>query len=251
MPGYALYGLIFITGLAAGFINTIAGGGSSLIYPLLIFSGLSPHEAIGTARPAFLMQGVAGWLGFKSKKVHLFPFNLYVALAAAAGSIIGAHLSLSVPPEILKKIIAAVIAAVTLYVLRARPVRTQGAFTGKIQGKKLWLNLAVFFLLGIYSGFIQTGLGYMIIVALMLLDGMNLTQANSVKALVIMLSGIPALLIFARAGMVRLPEAAVLAAGMGLGAWVTSRWSVKADERKVRMLTAVLAVLIAIKLWLY
>jgi len=246
---YVLFILIFLTGLAAGFINTVAGGGSALIYPLLIFAGLTPHQAIGTARPAFLMQGLAAWWGFKSKKVHLFPFNLYVALAAAAGSIIGARLSLAVPPETLKKIIALVIAAVTVYVLSAKPVSARSEAPVFPRGRKLALNLAVFFLLGIYSGFIQTGLGYMIIAALMVLNGMNLTQANSVKALVILVSGIPSLWIFARAGMVRWPEAAALAAGMAAGSWLTSRWSVDADERLVRRITGVLALLMALKLW--
>jgi len=249
MPDYAIYGLIFVTGLVAGFINTIAGGGSALIYPLLIFAGLSPHQAIGTARPAFLMQGLAAWLGFKSKKIHLFPFNLYVAIAAAAGSTIGARLSLAVPPEMLKKIIALVIAGVTLYVLLAKPVSPRPGQSVIPSGKRLWLNILVFFLLGIYSGFIQTGLGYMIIIALMLLNGMNLTQANSIKALVILVSGIPSLLIFAKAGMVKWLEALILAAGMALGSWITSRWSVEADEKKVKRITGALALLMALKLW--
>ncbi len=246
--GYYL--LYFITGIIVGFVNTLGGGGSSLIYPLLIFSGMSPHEAIGTARPAFLLQGFSGWLGFLSKKLNLFPFNLYVGIAALLGSIIGARISLQVPPEIMKKIIALVILMVTMYILFGKKmnntiIRPQGK---RFRPRNLPLNLLVFFLLGIYSGFIQTGIGFLIIIALMLLNKMNLTAANSVKALVILLAGIPALIIFARAGMIHWKEAGFLAAGTALGSWWTSRWSVEANEDTVKKIVAVIAILMAIKL---
>jgi len=249
MSGLVFYLLIFITGLLAGFINTLGGGGSAFIYPLLIFGGLSPHEAVGTARPAFLMQGLAGWWGFKSENIHVFPFNLYVSLSAAAGSVLGAMWSLAVPPLMFKKIIAVVIAFTTLYTLFRFKPASRAALFRPAGEKKMILNILVFFLLGIYSGFIQTGLGYLIIITLITLNGMNLTQANSVKALVIALSGIPSLYIFAHAGMVRWFEAGLLAAGMGLGSWVTSKWSVRAGEGVVKRVTALLAVLLALKLW--
>jgi len=251
MPEVWILALIFLTGFAVGFVNTLGGGGSSLIYPLLIFFGFSPHEAIGTARPGFLMQGFFGWLGFKSKKLHLFPFNLYVALAATGGSVLGAHLSLQVPPGLMKKIIALVIASVTVYILAGERLNVKkNVASNTFKTGKLRLNLFVFFILGVYSGFIQTGIGFMIILTLMLINRMNVTAANSVKAMVILLSGIPSLIIFAKAGMVHWKEGIVLASGTASGAWFTSRWSVGADERKVKAIVGLLAVLMAVKLWI-
>jgi uncharacterized membrane protein YfcA len=237
--------------LAVGFINTLGGGGSSLIYPLLIFMGFSPHEAIGTARPAYLMQGFFGWLGFKSKKFNIFPFNVYVALAATAGSVIGAYLSLEVPPLIMKKIIAAVITMVTVYILFSQKTKP-GSLRRNISYKpgKIFVNLIIFFLLGIYSGFIQTGLGFLILISLVIINRINITRANSIKAMVILLSGIPSLIIFAQAGMVHWKEAFFLATGTAVGAWLTSRWSVKANQKLVKIIIGGLTIFMAVKLWI-
>ncbi len=251
MNEWLFYGLLIPTGFAVGAINTIAGGGSSILYPLLIFMGFSPHQAVGTSRLAFLTQGISGILGFRSKGFYLFPLNLYSGLIAASGAFIGAGIGLAIDGTIYKKIIALIIALTTV-------AGFWHAGGNKIEKKsnadsknRRTLTYILFFFLGIYSGFIQTGLGFLILTVLHSVEKMNLNQANSIKAMVIFLSGIPSLLMFSSFGQVRWSEAVLLAAGTATGSWLTSRWSVKIKENKLKRIIALLVLLLAIKLWLY
>ena len=70
--------LLFGAGFTAGVINTLAGGGSLLTLPVLIFMGLPPHVANGTNRIGIVLQALVGTAGYRSKGVSTFPFNLYL-----------------------------------------------------------------------------------------------------------------------------------------------------------------------------
>ncbi len=240
-------GLLLITGFLVGVINTLGGGGSSLLYPLLIFMGFSPHQAVGTSRLAFLTQGIVGILGFKSKGFYEYPLNIRLGLIAAAGAFIGAAAGLSVNPGTYKKIIALVIALVTIagFFHTRRPEKTTKTDPRRI------LTYILFFFLGIYSGFIQTGLGFLILTTLLWTEHMNITRANSIKAMVVFLSGIPSLLMFSTYGQVRWHEAVLLALGTAAGSWWSSRWSTSVNEKKLKYLIALLVLFLAAKLWFY
>ena len=80
---------LILAGFAAGFINTIAGGGTLLTLPALIFMGLPPSVANGTNRIAIFLQTATGVAGFKSKGVSTFPFSIYCGISALFGSLIG------------------------------------------------------------------------------------------------------------------------------------------------------------------
>ena len=84
------YGILLLAGLAAGIINTLAGGGSLLTLPVLIFMGLPPYVANGTNRIGIVIQALVGTAGYRSKGVSTFPFNIYLGIAALFGSLIGA-----------------------------------------------------------------------------------------------------------------------------------------------------------------
>ena len=67
--------LITVTGFVSGFLNTMAGGGSLIALPVLIFLGLPPAVANGTNRIAILAQNISGVAGFRSKGIFIFPYN--------------------------------------------------------------------------------------------------------------------------------------------------------------------------------
>jgi len=79
--------LLVAAGFVAGFVNTIAGGGTLLTLPALIFMGLPPSVANGTNRIAIFLQTFTGAIGFKSKGVSTFPFSIYCGLSAIIGII--------------------------------------------------------------------------------------------------------------------------------------------------------------------
>jgi len=242
--------ILIATGILVGFINTLAGGGSSVLYPILIFMGMPIHTAIGTSRVGFLSQGIFSVAGFKSKGVFLFPFNVYVSIAAMSGGLLGAWISLHTPAKRLTHILAFIMILIAILILiQSRIKKNKGSH--RIKGKWLWISYIVYFLIGIYGGFIQAGMGFMIILAGTLVNRFNLTEANSIKALIVLVLTIPTLYMFAVKGFVNWEAGVAIAIGTAIGSWLTSRWSVNVNEKYLRIIIASIVILLAIKLWFY
>ena len=242
--------ILIVTGMFVGFINTLAGGGSSILYPVLIFMGMPIHTAIGTSRVGFLAQGIFSVAGFKSKGIFLFPFNVYVALAAMSGGLLGAWLSLQTSAKNLTHILAFVMVLIAILILMQAKLKKNHR-QPRIKGKWLWISFIVYFLIGIYGGFIQAGMGFMIILAAGLVNHLNLTEANSIKALIVLVLTIPTLYMFAVKGHVNWQAGLAIAIGTAAGSWLTSRWSVHVNETYLRRLIAVIVIVLAFKLWFY
>ncbi len=241
---------LIIVGMAVGFINTIAGGGSTLMYPFLIFLGFPIHTAIGTSRVSFVAQGVFSVAGFKSKGVFLYPFNLYVAIASMFGGIIGAWISLQVSETNLKKVLAIVMVIIAIIIIFQSKIKYKEVST-KLYGKHLWISSFIFFVIGLYGGFIQAGTGFLVIISLMLYNKLSITQANSIKGLVVLVFTIPALSLYVFYGHVNWHAGLFLAIGTSIGAWLTSRWSVNVNEKYLRYILTSIIIALAIKLWFY
>jgi uncharacterized membrane protein YfcA len=241
--------ILIAAGMLVGFINTLAGGGSTILYPILIFMGMPIHTAIGTSRVGFLAQGIFSVAGFKSKGVFLFPFNVYVAISAMLGGLLGAWLSLLTSAKSLTQILAFIMILIAILITVQSKIKKQYQ-THHIKGKWLWISFIVYFLIGIYGGFIQAGMGFMIILAGLLVNHFKLTEANSIKALIVLVMTIPTLYMFAAKGFVNWQAGFAIAIGTAIGSWLTSRWSVHVNETYLRRFLAVVVVLLAIKLWL-
>lgn len=92
--------IILLAGTGAGFINTMAGGGSLLTLPALIFMGLPPAVANGTNRIAILLQNIVATLNFKQKGYFNLKISLMVAIPAVFGSFIGARIAINLPGKL-------------------------------------------------------------------------------------------------------------------------------------------------------
>lgn len=241
--------LVFI-GFIAGIINTIAGGGSLLTLPMLIFLGLPPAIANGTNRIAILIQNFFSTAGFKSKGINTFPFSIWMGVAALFGSILGAYLgAIYFKGEIFNKILAIVMLLIVVYMI-FKPKAILHIEHEQITGKYFWLLLIAFFFIGIYGGFIQAGTGIFIILALNSLGKMTLVKANAVKTIVVILYTLAALLIYAINDKINYSVGLTLAIGNSVGAWFSSRYSVAKGDQLVRWFLIVMVTVMAIKLWL-
>ena len=154
--------LLILVGFAAGVINTIAGGGSLLTLPVLIFLGLPPNVANGTNRIALFIQMLVGSAGFRSKGIKTFPFSIYLGIAALLGSLIGAQIAVDIKGETFNKILSAVMIAVVLIIVFKPKLKTADLIE-RTTGKHLWIGCIAFFFFGIYGGFINAGLGFILI----------------------------------------------------------------------------------------
>jgi hypothetical protein len=237
-------------GIIAGFINTMAGGGSLLSLPVLIFLGLPPGVANGTNRIAILLQNISGIAGFKSKGVFVFPYSLWLGLSALLGSILGAKISVDLDGKIFNQIIAVVMIAVVLITL-FNPIKKGANILEDLSKKSQIIGVISFFFIGIYGGFIQAGVGFIILGSLSIINKMNLVRANSVKVFVVFIYTIAALVVFIIEDQIDWLFGLVLAVGNMTGAWVASRWSVDKGDKWIKRFLVVMVTILAIKLWFY
>ena len=108
--------VLVVIGFITGAINTIAGGGSLLSLPILIFLGLPPNVANGTNRVGILFQSISTTAGFKSKGISEFPFSIYISVSAIIGSVIGAQIAVDIKGETFNKLLAIIMVLVVMMV---------------------------------------------------------------------------------------------------------------------------------------
>jgi uncharacterized membrane protein YfcA len=239
--------LLVAGGLVAGFINTLAGGGSFLTVPLLMELGLAPTVANGTNRVAVLVQNLAAMTGFRQEGVPGIGLALRFLPATLAGAWLGAFVASSLPDQLFKQGFGVVmLVALPVILWNPRP-RDVGA---TVRSLPLPLQLAVYFVIGVYGGAVQAGIGIPLLLALVAAGGLDLVRANSVKVVLVAALTTVALLQFLVAGKVVWLPGLVLAAGSGLGGYAASRFGARVGERLIRPLLALAVVAAALRLLL-
>ena len=231
---------VLITGFAAGFINTLAGSGSLITLPLLIFLGLPATVANGTNRVGVLVQNIVSVAAFRKRNMLDGRGGLLLSIPAIVGAIIGAQLAVNLDEALLKRTIG-VLMVVMLIVVLVRPKRwLEGHGRNPKPGP---LQFIIFFGIGVYGGFIQAGVGIFLLAGLVLGAGYDLVRANAVKALIVLMFTIAALFVFVLNDQVRWDLGLLLAAGNAAGAWVAAHMAVDRGAQFVRwVLIAILLV---------
>lgn len=239
-PWYYL--LLVVVGLVAGFVNVMAGGGSLLTMPAMIFMGMSPATANGTNRVALLAQNITSVSEFRRKGFADFRLSLTLALCTLPGAVLGAWAAVRIDPLWFKRLLAVVMIGVLVVTLRGRK---PGA--GKGADHPVWAHLGMVGV-GLYGGFIQAGVGFIFMALVRGLLHLDLVRTNMHKVFVIGLYMIPSLLVFALSGDVLWIAGAVLAVGNSVGGYIGTRVQISRGEGIVRVIFAVAVVAMAVKL---
>jgi uncharacterized protein len=243
MPEYLELLILFGVGIIAGVINVMAGGGSSLTLPALIFIGLDSSVANGTNRIGILLQSVSATLSYRKAKISEMEKSMKLAALTLPGAVLGALISLKIGNEWFDRILGLVMIGIILSMLV--PQKFEVITNGE---KKSWLIYPVMFGIGFYGGFVQVGVGFLIMAALYHLLKMNLIRVNMHKVFITMLFTVPALIIFIWTGNVSWKLGLSLAAGNAIGAWWAARFSIKGGEKIVRYVMVLAIFIIALKL---
>ncbi len=238
--------VLFVVGFVASTINTLAGGGSFLTLPLLMFMGLPAGAANATNRLGVLAQNVGAVWGFHRYGVLDWRWALGAAVPTAVGSGIGAWLALGIGDREFKRLLAFLMIGICLWTAAPHGTLPREQAQGALVHRP-WLVRAGFFLVGIYGGFIQAGIGFLLL-ALTTLAGFDLVRGNAVKVLAVLLQTLVALAVFLTAGQVRWAEGACLAAGGLLGSLVGVRLTVLKGHRWLETVVTVTMVLFAVRL---
>ncbi len=242
--------LLFGTGIAAGFLNTVAFGGSLLALPMLIFLGLESAVANGTNRIAIFFQNFSAIMGFRRKGVSDFSYSILLAVPAVIGAVIGATIAVDIKDSVFNLILAVVMIAMLVLTLLNPTERLKDRIENGGKYSKI-IPMVAFFFIGIYGGFIQAGVGLLIITALRLLTGMDLVRTNAIKVFVIFFYTVVALGIFILEGKVNWYLGPTLAVGNACGAWLGSHWAVEKGDKWIKVMLIVAVIVFAIRLvWL-
>ena len=234
--------IIAIAGVLVGFINTMAGGGSIISLSLLMFFGLEANIANGTNRVAIIFQGLSSLSVFRKNKMLDLQMGGWYFLPAIIGAIIGAFVATDLDKEVIRKAIGIVMLLMVIFIvkdpgswLKDRPELRQK--------RSPWLMGLVFFMIGLYGGFVQVGVGYLLLAALVLGAGYDLVKANAIKILITFVYTPFAFAIFIWNHQVDWYYGLALALGTFAGGWIAARMAVKKGAGFVRWVLIIIIVI--------
>jgi uncharacterized membrane protein YfcA len=238
-------GILIVVGCIAGFINVNAGGGSTLTLPTLIFLGLDAAVANGTNRVAILIQNISAIYSFKKENFREFRISLKLSLLTLPGSIVGAILAVKVSNELFETILGIIMIGVIItMIVPKKNIKFEDVLNGKIP---VSVYIAMFGI-GFYGGFIQVGVGFLLMAALHYLMKLNLVYVNMHKVFIVLVYTIPALLVFILTDNIHWQYGFSLAAGNALGGWWGAKMAVKKGEKFIKIILIVAVSVMSLKL---
>lgn len=244
------FGLVLAIGFIAGVINVLAAGGSMLTLPMLIFLGLPAAVANGTNRIGILVQNVTATANFYRKGYVNPKVALYLSIPAVVGSLLGAMIAVNMTDRLFQLILAFVM-VVTMIFLVWKPIpkeRLKSVDWNAYTNMQKMIGFGVFFLIGMYGGFIQVGVGFFILLALTAVFRMSLFDSNVLKVVIVGLFIFLSLFVFIWHGQVNWGLGIMLAIGNGLGAYVGSQLTITKGEKWIKAALFVMVLVMAIKL---
>jgi uncharacterized membrane protein YfcA len=255
-------------GLIAGILNVLAGGGSLLVMPTMVFLGIPGAVTNGTARVAILGQNLTAIAGFRRKGFSDFKLSFSLALCALPGTFLGAFLGTKLTGVWFNRILAAVMLGVLVTMIlgqrkKKKPQQntsTEPATAGssdpdapaepaETTGHSLAGHLLMV-LAGFYGGFIQAGVGFILIAIMNSLMKIDLVRTNMHKVFIVAIYTIAAIGIFAWQGKIYWVTGLILTVGMSAGGWIGSHLAVSKGEAFIRTVLYIAIVGMSIKLLL-
>jgi uncharacterized membrane protein YfcA len=239
--------ILILAGILAGFINTLAGGGSVITLSLLLILGLPATVANGTNRLNVLFQTISSVVVFWRKKMFIHSKIPWLIIPAAIGSVGGAWTATGINTRHLE-VAMVVIMAIMLLFMFVKPSLWLRENTSLLGKKIRWWQILMFLAVGWYAGFLHVGVGYLLLMALVLGVGFEIVKANAIKNLVVLFSAVVSLIIFMVSGQVQYFYGLLLSAGSVVGAYIASMMAVKKGGNFVRWVVVGSVILAVLKI---
>lgn len=242
------YPLLVLAGFAAGIVNTLAGNGSVFTLSTLIFLGLPADVANGTNRVGTALQSITAVSVFRSHDKNLFQYSLPYLLPSFLGALLGAWVVADLPEQVLRWVMGSIMLGLLAMIL-TNPKK--GLKEGEHPPAKKWVQVVTLFAVGFYGGFIQAGIGILLLVALVNLAAHSMVKSNAIKLVVVLAYSIPVLGIFIWHGQVDWGKGLWLALGQVAGSFLAARFAVKNTQANqwIRRLLIVMILLAVAKLF--
>ena len=245
---WARGGLLIAVGAVAGFLNVLAGGGSLLTMPAMVFMGMSGPVANGTNRVAILAQNLTSTATFVRQGYAEWKLSLSLTLCALPGTVLGAILGTRLRGVWFDRVLAAVMIGVLILMSRRSPEVSEARPAPS--RRRTLLAHGLMLVAGFYGGFIQAGVGFLMMAILHNVLGLDLVRVNMHKVFIVGSYTLVALAIFAFQGQVRWRPGLRLALGNAAGGYTATRVAIRKGDRFIRIVLTVALVVMAAKLLL-
>ena len=239
--------ILFTIGCIAGFINVVAGGGSLISVPVMVFLGLPGPVANGTNRIAILAQNITAITTFFKKGFSDFRLSLSLSAMAIPGAIAGAFIGTRLEGVWFNRTIAIIMIFAMLMMIFDKKLKTPKS-NGVISRKRMIIGHLSMIAIGFYGGFIQIGVGFIIMPVLVRVIGIDLVRVNMHKVFIIGSYTVASLIVFASRVEIAWLLGLCLAAGNALGGWFGVHFSVTRGDRIIKIVLNTLFVIFIIKL---
>jgi uncharacterized protein len=246
--------IILIAALLAGAINSIAGGGTLISFPALVWLGRDPILANATNAVAMWPGSLAGAYGFRRELATARRWLLLLIIPSLAGGGIGAWLLLRTPSDTFDRIVPALIFGATLLLAAQEMITKRLGILAQAHENpsRGWIVFVFAFqlMVGLYGGYFGAGMGILMLAALGLIGLTDIHQMNGLKnVLAVGINGIAAVY-FATSGAVLWRDALVLTIGTVLGAFLGARLAQRLGRKFVRRFVVAIGMVMTIALLL-
>ncbi len=239
--------LLIVAGFASGWINVIAGGGSLLTVPVMVFMGLPGPVANGTNRIAIIVQSISAIASFRSKGFSDFPLSATLAVAASIGAYFGARLGVTLDGPAFNRTVAAVMIAVMILMATGEDkAKPKPDATSK--AKNLALGHLLMIVAGFWGGFIQIGVGFLMMPILYRVMGLDLVRVNMHKVFIALVFSVVALAVFAAKVPIAWQAGAALAIGNAAGGWMGAKATIDKGAPFIKRALFLVLAAMAVKL---
>ena len=243
---------VFFAGLAAGAINSIAGGGTLISFPVLLWLGRNPIVANATNTVAIWPGSLAGVIGFRRELMSVRRWLLLLVLPSLAGAALGAWLLLRTPESTFERLVPILILVATLLLAAQEVITRRLGFVAQAHEKPTagWVTFvfAFQFLVSVYGGYFGAGMGILMLAALGLIGLTDMHQMNGLKNLLaICINGVAAVY-FIFSNSVIWGDVVTMALGSIIGGLLGARLARRLGRKFVRMLVVVIGVIMAVAL---
>ena len=233
-----IFGLA-LAAAAAGLINSIAGGGTILTFPVLLFFNTPPVIANATSTVA-LMIGTAGSIfGFRDHFTAIRPLLGRFVPVSILGGLIGSVLLTRTSDKVFAHLVPFLLLFATILFCAQGAVRSMAkkeaeSLVGRERGAGMWVAVAFQFGVAVYGGYFGAGIGILMLASLGFLGMAHIHEMNALKNLLGSLINVVASLWFAVAGIVDWPKAGVMTAGALAGYYLGAHYSQRIPQQQVR-----------------
>lgn len=225
----------------ASAINAIAFGGSLISFPTLIWLGMPPIVANATNTAGVWPGSLGAVWGYRREIAHTEPRMYWLIVPSIAGALVGAMLLRVTPPALFDRLVPALIFFATmLFAIQERVQRFLNVAPDHHGSRWLIAALGFQFLVSVYGGYFGAGMGILMLLALAVLGHEDIHQMNGLKNLLGLFINAVAASYFVVAGMVRVTDALILAAGAAIGGVAAAGLAHRMGRKAVRRVVIVI-----------